>query len=198
MNDVFWKATEREMLEFFLSLTDEEAQAFLQQYVDRSSGRLALLKQTYRETFRGKEEDLDFSPHSLIPLWRWAAKRFRRREYTEEELLQIKRMPAWFGDHHMSNKPLAEESLVLVNDIAYYLADVLIRSLPDVRWEVCKTGVARYVDENQPVLSGFRDPVNPRPAVKVAALKAIQGTSGEDALLDVYQIYRKQQEMKQG
>jgi hypothetical protein len=189
MNEVFWKLSEGDMFEFFLSLTDEEAQTFFQHYLGLRDSRLALLKRTFHETSEGKEVDLDFSPNSLVLLWRWAAKQLRRREYTDAELLHIKSLPDWFEQYHLANKPLSEDTLILLNDIAYYLGEVLIRNLPNVRWQVCKTGVERYCDENQPVLSGFMDPVDPRGSVKIAALKTLEGTSGDQALLDIYNRY---------
>ncbi len=186
MNEVFWKLSDRDRFDFFLKLTDEEAQSFFQEYLRLRDHRLGLLKRTFQQTSGGKEEDLDFSPNSLVPLWRWAAKRLRRREYSEAELMHIKSLPDWFEQYHLANKPLSEETLILLNDIAYYLGEVLIHTLPNVYWQVCRTDIERYCDENQPVLTGFMDPVNPRGAVKTAALRTLEGTSPDQALLETY------------
>jgi hypothetical protein len=190
MNEVLWKATDREQFEFFLNMTDDQAQAFFDQYLRLRDERLAALNRRYWQTGGGNESDLDFSPDSLVPLWAWAAKQLRRREFTPAELEHVRGLPASIRQDY--KPPLSEDSLILINDIAYYFADVLIRTLEGVHWKVCKTKVKRYVDRNQPVLGGFSAPgfelgINPRGTVKVLALKTLDGEAGEDALLQAYE-----------
>jgi hypothetical protein len=190
MNEIFWKATERERGEFFENMTDDQAQAFFDQYLRLRDERLAALNRRYWQTGGGNESDLDFSPDSLEPLWAWAAKQLRRREFTPAELEHAGSLPASIRQDY--KPPLSEDSLILINDIAYYFAEVLIRTLEGVHWQVCKTKVKRYVDRNQPVLGGFSAPgftlgINPRRQVKVLALKTLDGEAGDDALLQEYE-----------
>jgi hypothetical protein len=79
--------------------------------------------------------------------------------------------------------------MALIIDIAYYFAEVFVRNHPGVRWIVYKSKVEREVDRNEPILSGFIVPMNPRALVRVAAGKTIDKTAGDDQLLHVYHIW---------
>ena len=190
MNEIFWKATDREQFEFFQNMTDDHAQAFFDQYLQLRDERLAALNRRYWQTGGGNESDLDLSPDSLEPLWAWAAKQLRRREFTPSELEHVGSSPASVRQDY--KPPLCEDSLILINDVAYYFAEALIRALEGVHWKVCKTKVKRYVDRNQPVLGGFSAPgfelgINPRNRVKVLALETLDSEAREDALLQAYE-----------
>src|SRR5262249_20435645 len=154
---------EREVVEFFWKMTDAEARAFFNQYLRFRDERLALLRRRFRET--GGEGELDFTPDSLARLWHWATGRIHKREYTAQELEQISGLPDWFRQNQLASRPLSQDSLVLLNDIAYYFAEVFIRNHSGVQWLVCKTTVNRHNDENQPVLAGFTVSMNPRDLV---------------------------------
>jgi hypothetical protein len=189
MNDILWKGTDRERGEFFQNMTDDQAELFLDQYLQLRAERLAALNRRYCQTGGGNESDLDFSPDSLEPIWAWAAKQLCRREFTPAELQHVKSLPSSVQDY---KPPLSEDSLTLINDIAYYFAEVVIRTLGGVQWTVCKTKVKGYIDRNQPVLGGFSAPgfqlgINPRTRVKHLALKALDGEAGEDALFQAYE-----------
>jgi hypothetical protein len=194
MNEIFWKATDRERGEFFENMSDEQAQAFFDQYLQLREERLVALNHRYWQTGGGNESDLDFSPDSLGPLWVWATKQLRRREFTSAELEHARSLPASIRQDY--KPPLSEDSLILINDVAFYFAEVLIRTLEGVQWKVCRTKVKRYVDRNQPVLSGFSVPgfelgINPRRTVRVLTLKVLDGEAGEDALFQAYEQFFK-------
>jgi hypothetical protein len=185
--DVFWKVSARELDEFFRRMSDRDAEAFFDQYLRLGNERLTLLNQIFYETGGGNEDDLDFSPDSLIPLWQWAMQRLHPREFSALELTHIMTLPEWFRQDQLKSKPLSEASLILINDIAYYLAEVLIRNLKGIHWGICKAQARGQIDENQPVLLGFKITVNPRESVKVAAIKTVQGDLRKEGLLQVYE-----------
>jgi hypothetical protein len=189
MNDILWKGTERDVVEFFWKMTDEEAQAFFEEYVRSRDERLASLKRTFHETGGGKEDELNFTPDSLLTLWRWASERLSKREYTSRELEHIKTLPDWFREHQLTTKHLSEQTLALLNDIAFYFAEVFIRNHSGVQWMICKTKVERHNDANQPVLSGFTVSMSPRDLLAVAARKTLDGRAGQDELLRLYKTW---------
>jgi len=188
--DLLWKATEGEMFETFLQMTDEEAKLFFDGYLEFGKERLVLLRRRFCEN-GDKEDDLDFSPASLVPLWRWAKRRLQTRELTHEEMRHIRSVPESFQRDLLRSKPLSEGSLILVNDIAYYFAEVFIRNHVGVRWKICKTKIKRHVDANQPILSGFRVSMNPRDLVRVVASEAMDAKGGDESLRELYDIWRK-------
>jgi hypothetical protein len=190
-NEIFWKVTERERGEFFERMTKEEAEAFFRQYLRLGDERIAQLNRQFYQTGGGNESELDFDPESLLPLWRWAAKRLKRREFTSAEIEHIESLPDWFRQDQMSKKPLSEETVILLNDIAYYFAEVLVRTLQGVHWDVCRAKVKRYIHQNQPVVvgfsAGFELGINPRDSVKGIARLTLDGKAGDDALVQFYE-----------
>jgi hypothetical protein len=192
-NDDFWKGTEGERFEFFLNMTDEEAQAFFDQYLAARDERLLLLTQRFVRTGGGSESDLDFSPESLETIWEWAMKHLHKRDFTPSELELLMAVPEKRArDEQLRNKPLSEDTLILLNDIAYYFGEVVVRNLKGVHWKLCKARLRRYVDENQPVLGGFSAPgfelgINPRSAVRGAAWDWCAGKGADDALFRDYE-----------
>lgn len=196
MNEVFWKATEGEVSEFFWKMKDDEAKAFFDQYVQLADERLTLLKQRFRNCGGGTGNELDFTPESLVPLWRWAMGQFGKREHTAEELEHIMSLPDWFRQEQMARKRLSEGSLVLIIDIAYYFAEVFIRNHPGVHWIINRTKVKRLYGGNQPVLAGFTPPMDPRNLVKVAALKTLDGRAGEEELFVIHNIWTENLEKR--
>lgn len=188
MIEILWKGTEGERYEFFLRLTDEEAQVFFNEYLAAREERLLLLTQRYVRTTGDSESDLDLSPESLETVWEWALKHIHKREFTPSERDVLMAVPEKCArDEQLRNKPVSEDSRILLNDIAYYLGEVLVRTLTGVHWKICKSRIRRYVDQNQPVLGGFTTPVNPRTTVECAASRAFDGENTIAFLLQDYE-----------
>ncbi len=188
MQEILWKAEEGHRFETFLGMSDEQAQSFFDEYLRARDDRLKALKTYFQETGGGDETDLNFTPESLIRLWSWAKQHLHRREFTSRERERIANMPDVLrNDSLFTTPPLSEESLKLVNDMAYYFADVLIERLKGVYWKICKAKLKRYGDDNQPVLGGFSPtPINPRTWVKSIADDTVDGNVGDDALYNAY------------
>lgn len=186
MNEILWHGSEKDVFEYFLGMTNQEAQAFFEQYLKLREERLNVLRQRFDETQSGGEIELDFTPESLVPLWRWASSHFTLREHTAEELKHIMQLPEWFREYQLTTKDLSPESKQLLIDIAYYFAEVFVRNHAGIQWEICKPRVKRDGDGNQPVLTGFKVAMNPRRLVDVAARKTLSRRAGEDELLRLY------------
>lgn len=187
MTDILWRLSEKEVGDFFSKMTDQEAQDFLRQYLQSRDERLVVLNRRFYESGGGNEDDLDFSPDSLSALWKWVMKNLGRREHTPDELQRIMSLPDAFRKEQLRNAPLSEDSLILLNDVAYYFGEVLVRNIEGVGWSVYKTRVKRHANGNQPVVTGPAGSVNPRSSVKVAAQGTLAGEAGSDALLQTFE-----------
>ncbi len=187
MCEIFWKGTESDRFQYFLSMTDAEARVFFDKYVACCSKRLELLNRRYYEMGGGNESDLDFGPESLESLWTWATPQLRTREFSPNEIAYFMSLPESIRSEKLSQKYLSIDSLILLNDIAYYFAECLIHGLIGVHWKICKTKIKRYIDANQPVLGGFIIPINPRGTVLASAMKTLRGREGTDALQIAYE-----------
>jgi hypothetical protein len=186
MIEILWKASDRERVEYFWSLSDTDTQAFFDEYMRSRDFRLPLLKSRVQESY---STVMDFSPQSLTTMFRWVKGHIRVREFNKEELTHILELPDWFRENQLSSQPLSEESLILLNDVAYYFAEVFIRSNEGVHWCICRTKVKRHHDGNQPILCGFKVEMNPRDLVTVGARKAIREEASDDYLLKLYGVW---------
>src|SRR5689334_8093346 len=106
--------------DYHLNLTLEEAQAHFDQFVAQRPARLEALIKAYRAD-SGGANDLDGSPDSLVPLWRWAMRRLKVYGPDRPEL--------------------TEDSASLIQDIAYYFSDVILHSIPGIQLELCRSQV---------------------------------------------------------
>ena len=189
MIDPYFNMTDSERGDFFRALSDDEAKRYFEEYVGRAKERIEMLRGTFYETGGGDEDELGKDPESLVPLWKWAKGRLYIREFTAEELKHIGSVPQFFRDLRLGNRPLSAESLILVNDIGYYLGETIIFNLKGVHWAIGKEKVRRYLYENQPLLKGkgFKTDVSPRDAVWVAAMNTVNGRHRDDALIKIYE-----------
>lgn len=186
MIDVFWKASRKEVFELFQSMTEDQANRFFDEYIRSADQRLFLLNRAYLSWDEGSEDDLDFDPDGLHKLWRWAATRMLPRDFTRPERDCIESLPKWSREIKLQHQPLTEDALILVNDLAFYLAEVLIRTFKGVRWGILRTNMKRVRYENEPVLLGFTIPINPRESIRVAAVAQANGRP-RDALWEIYE-----------
>ncbi|NJC67015.1 hypothetical protein HC028_21270 [Planosporangium flavigriseum] len=137
-----------------------EAAEYLQRYLAAREPRLRWLADLAAGTGGPAPEQLDFSRQSLVPLWEWAMKQFRLRD--EDKVVDPTRVPMWYG---RSPAPAAywwsDETLDLIDAVIYYFGECLRRAVPGARWEVGHAPYRNWVNENQPVLTGFTSPFNP-------------------------------------
>src|SRR5579864_1436289 len=122
MIEILWKATESEEFEFFLKLTKEQAQAFFDEYLRARNERLEILNRRFYDTGGGNEDDLDFTPDSLEPLWHWARTHIAQREFNAAEVEHLNSLPEKVRQMGLISRPLSEDTRILINDIAYYFA----------------------------------------------------------------------------
>lgn len=169
----------------FQAMTKTEAEAFLQRWLGEGPGRLAWLRETVASS--GGPAHLDGTGTSLGPLWAWARTHFAWRN--PDQPVDQGRLPAWF--HHPSGvgyNRFDDHTLWLIDAIARYWADVLITAgAPGLRWGVGHSRIKGYADQNQPVLLGLPDPLNPINTTAVLAARSLKGTIGDDGLSTAHQ-----------
>jgi len=184
----YWNMNEAEIGKFFGGMRTDESDAFFHNYLVESHARMEALREEFQKSQATISAVLDFNPASLIPLWSWASGRLQKRQWTEAEKPKndLRATPGW---EIRDFRPFADQSLRLLGDVAYYFAEVFIRNHPGVSWEVCRIGDPDFADENQPVLSGFIVPMNPRTLLRVVAKKTFDHRVGELALYDLYNTW---------
>ena len=101
----------------------------------------------------------DETPTSLDLLGDWFAKMVSKRPRTRKELQGIASRSPY--PIEVSEEELTDQSFSFAMDIGMYLARVLLRAHPSLRWEQ-PLDDKRFADYGQPVLVGFGPvPLNP-------------------------------------
>lgn len=157
-------------------MSRKEARSAFEWFVAESPKRIALLTDAVR---RDTGISLDFSEESLVPLWKWATPYFTPRNTPpcgiSLEETGMKRSPSNEGLHIVGNS--------VTFDIGYYLAEVMMRRSPMIKWTLW---VRKTYPHNQAVLTGFRLPTSPRHIVLNRALYVLEGNVDQVALLDAF------------
>ena len=140
----------------------------------------------------GVDIDFDYSPESLIPLWRWYETIIVSEKKTEEEIAaEKKNMPEWLHSQ-ISEEKISMNTLKFGMDIAIYFAEVMIRNSDGkLHWGYV-TKPKNYINVNRPVVSGFKagKDLNPSRTVYVLTLKSKE-EKNEKRLYDRYYVWQK-------
>jgi hypothetical protein len=157
-------------------MSKNEARAAFEWFVAESPKRIALLTEAVK---RDTGVVLDFSEESLITVWKWAIPYFTPRNTPpcgiSMEETGMKPSP--------SNEGLHIVGQCLTYDVGYYLAEVMMRRCPSVKWMLW---VRKTFPHNQAVLSGFSLPTSPRHMVQKRALYVLEGNVDSTALADAF------------
>jgi hypothetical protein len=145
-----------------------EAQEFLQRYLATAPDSLQRLRDRSAATGGPTPDELDLSRDSLVPLFEWAMGQFRLRPSDEPTDFIDKGdlgryyqprggvQPIWFGRTGLHAPGWwDDDTLVLIDALAFYFAEALMRAIPEAHWEAGHDPNAkRWIHENQPVIVG--------------------------------------------
>jgi hypothetical protein len=173
-----------------LYVPPDTPEQFLQRYLAAGDARLALLREQFSPS-------LDYSRDSLAPLWTWAIPRLRwRPEDAPRERVMLEdgstfqrpvnaALPMWYGrDALLAPYLWTDETMALLDAIAFYATECVRRAVPGVTWRVAdRSGRSAYVGmpvlpaapiDLEPISSLWwisgrvfkwqRDPLEPEPA----------------------------------
>lgn len=138
-------------------LSETEAQAFFDWYMEQLDERTAYLRQ-----YTGLA--LDYSPESLVPLWKWFLRRAEIENTPAERLNELKKEKAGhpLADTVLkdSARQLSLETEYIIRDIGMYWGQVFVKNHPSIHWGFY-TRPKRDMFVNRPLLLGFPNEVFP-------------------------------------
>ena len=174
----------------FAKFTKEEAEIYFNWYMEEKGHRIEMLEEYVHNA--GVDIDFDYSPESLIPLWRWYETIIVSEKKTEEEIEAEKRkMPEWLHSQ-ISEEKISMNTLKFGMDIAIYFAEVMIRnSEGKLHWGYV-TKPKNYINVNRPVVSGFKagQELDPSRTVYVLTLSS-EEEKNEKRLYDRYYVWQE-------
>jgi hypothetical protein len=166
----------------FFSLGDAEAEAFFEAYVARAERRLDEFRREVSAS--GGPAELDGSPESLVPLWRWFV---ARPQAAGGEL------PPWYEPDppELAGERLPASALRDVDGIALYLAHAFRRTLGALEWGIGhEPPRRRYVSQNRPVLKADGYDIDVLQVAYNLAMRTLDGRDTDDeALLRAFRAW---------
>ena len=137
----------------FSELTAAEAQSYCDAYSAAAPERAAWLRDVVRRT--GGPE-LDGTPDSLGPLWRWYLGWLAAGGRLPEP---VPGLPPWQGG---PNPYVSPDVLWVVDGIGCYLGEVLVATVPGASWGVYRVAKRlRDLNQHRTVVLGLPGPVDP-------------------------------------
>jgi hypothetical protein len=153
------------------AVSDDDA--YLQQFLAAAGPRLQWLREQSAQTGGPAPARLDFSRESLVPLWAWAAPRFRKLREGEEP--EPGPLPMWLGRRKgFTQQWWPDATVELMDAVLYYLAESLIRAVPGAHWAIYRApdGGPHFAN-GQAVLMGLGTPIDLEMVVRTLAGKAM-------------------------
>lgn len=173
----------------FRELSKRELNEYFQWFFEVSSQRVDQLQKAVNSSPGFEDWRPNFTTSSLGPLGRWFATSVNIRRRTEEEIAELRGRSKF--PIEIPNEELTNETFSIAVDVGIYLAEVLRRNHPTLRWEQ-PLGNKRDIDYGQPVLVGFGPvPFNPIRMVITLAYGLAQGKRTGEGLIELYEIWSK-------
>ena len=136
----------------YWSLSDAEAAAALQEFLDERGPALERLRQALEADGQDPNVVLDGTVKSLRTLWPWVKSVLTERGAEAMKLAAVE-APSW-ERYCVGNKPtLSRESITIVDGLISYVCRVVERGAPQARWRVGNRPIASWVWQNHPVLA---------------------------------------------
>jgi hypothetical protein len=176
----------------FRDMTNAEAKAYGEWFLGTLTERIHILSESVKATPGYASWEPDFSPDSLRMLGEWFEQIVGTRPRSPQEFSEIRRTaPGWFQQVEISDVELTDETFSVAVDIGMYLAEVLLRNVPTIRWRMHR-GKRIDVDHAQPVLEGFgHDFFNPVQMMVTLAYGLARRTKTGSRLRELYDIWSR-------
>lgn len=136
----------------FSQASKKTAETFFNEYVSKSNERIDCLFEFVKRNNVSVKKD--FTPKSLIPLWKFIKNNIIIKQLSDNEILEKSlNLAPWFRDEkHITKTIIDESSSQLLIDLSYYYAEVVIRNYNGAKWSYF-TNSRSYIDVNQPLIS---------------------------------------------
>lgn len=170
----------------FEDMNKQQADRYFRWYVSMQDERINYLEQHIKDT--GGVVNLDNSPESLIPLWKWLEQRIFTHTRTNEEVERLMQYhPEWMRSELEGAIAIDDYTYAVGLDIAYYFAAVIIKQFPSIHWGYF-VKPKNYMSVNQPVLLGFKNGAYLNPTLIVSNL--IRNSSKEKDPMRFQHVYK--------
>jgi hypothetical protein len=175
----------------FPEMSKKELRAYFKWFQEISPERIAELASAVKSSPPFQNWQPDFTPRSLDALGKRFATQIETRHRTREEIAEFDAQAPF--PIECSGMELTNRTFSLAMDIGMYLAQVILRNHPSVKWDQ-PLGSKRDSDYGQPVLVGFHGgkvSFNPVASVVTLAYSLRDHTRTGKRLREIYDIWSK-------
>lgn len=137
-------------------MTRAQSRAAFEEFVAERGPALTRLRDVMAADGLDPARMLDGSVESLVPLWQWVVSHLTGREdpgATDPASVPREVWPSWERYTWEEERTLSLESLVLLDGLVSYLAEVVMARVPAARWDIVHHKIKRYVVNNHPMLT---------------------------------------------
>lgn len=139
---------------------------------------------------------LDFTPESLILVWEWYMKIAIIEKTPKKEIQKMKQSPlyALVGESCVNTEQLSLNSLIIQRDIGMYLAQVMLKESPTLKWTYehdAPSKKVKNVFNNRPALTGFVGENHPYTfePIHMVGVQGVNILEGDGKKRDLYELY---------
>ena len=173
----------------FYSLSKEEALSYFDWFIGVIPERVELLRKACKSD--GVGDILDYTPESLVPLWRWYLGDVQIVPISQEKHeAQLAAAPDYLKEN-VRRYEIAGGYRLIAWDISIYFAECMLRACPTLRWGVVFKP-KNYIHLNMPVLVGFEhdQDMNTHYLVSIQMHGIISKRTDEGKRLHLFNIWK--------
>ena len=178
----------------YYEMTPEQARENFFWFMSKIPERMDYLRNRCATDMKISVDAIDYSPQSLIIVWKWFLKTARMEKTPKEELDIMKEQAKIFGESFISWYDFTVSTKFIIRDIGMYLGESWIRKYPQLYWYYF-VKPKNEINAKQPIVKGFYlktelgegDMVlNPLQLADAAATNIFDKTQKETDLYDMY------------
>lgn len=175
----------------FEEYSKEQAEEYFQWFITQIEHRIQVLDLYIKK--EGEEIEFDYTPASLIPLWRWYEKHIVEEKVPLVEYIQeIRSQPKWMREWIPRRRISLRKTMIFGSDIAIYFAEVVRKNSNGKIYWGYFTRPKNMEGANQPVLMGFKSKktMEPYGIIHVCTMDSAEQKK-ETRLFDLYNVWRE-------
>ncbi len=172
----------------FENLKGKDIKRCYEWYISQSVTRIAELEKYYLSNSKGHAK-FDYTPESLIPLWKWFKLKIEMVPRPKEDIEKDRNNATNYFKEYIPTMEFSKLTKSLILDISYYFAEIMIRNNSNINWGFF-TKPKNRASVNSPVLLGFKFDMDldPRLIITNCAYPSEKGIN-ERQLLETYYVW---------
>lgn len=138
----------------YYHMTKDEAKEDFEWFIEHIPERMDYFRARCASDLRVSQSVLDYSPDSLVPVWKWFLKTARMVPTPKEELERMREGAKIFGDSYVNEKVFSVSTVFIMRDIGMYVGETYIRNYSPLYWSYF-TAPKSNVSARKPIIAGF-------------------------------------------